>query len=308
MTETSKPVTPEDATRLMRLSVQASVVVAIVLIAAKLVAWFYSGSLSLLATLVDSCLDLLAALFSLVAVKRALSPADAHYRFGHGKFEPLTGLVQAAFLAGSALFLLFEGIRRIMSPEPLAAFGLGIGIMIFAIAVTGGLWLFQRYVTSRTGSVAMQAASLHYRADLIVSLSVIASLVLSAIGLRFFDTLFALGIAAYILYGVWEIVLQSSQQLLDRELPDSQREDITRLALQHNKVLGMRDLRTRRSGLTAFMQLHIELEDELTLLQAHRVGDEVESSLRERFPDAEIMIRFDAASAVRDLPKDEQSI
>ncbi|MEM8560623.1 MAG: cation diffusion facilitator family transporter [Pseudomonadota bacterium] len=303
MTDSSTPTTPEEAARLMRWAVQASVVVAIALIAVKLVAWFYSGSLSLLATLVDSCMDLLASLFSLVVVRRALSPADAHYRFGHGKFEPLVGLIQAAFLAGSAVFLLFEGIRRVISPEPLAAFGLGIGIMIFAIFLTGGLWLFQRYVTSRTGSVAMQAASVHYRADVVVSLSVIASLILSANGLRFFDTLFALAIAAYIFYGVWDIVVQSLQQLLDRELPDAQREDITRVALEHKQVLGMRDLRTRRSGLTAFMQLHIELRDELTLLQAHRVGDEVEANLRQRFPDAQIMIRFDAASAVRDLPE-----
>lgn len=300
--ESQSALAPEDAASLMRLATYSAVSVAVVLISAKAMAWLYSDSLSLLATLVDSCMDALASMINLLAVRKALSPADAEHRFGHGKFEPLAGLGQAAFVAGSAVFLVVEGIRRIITPQPLEAFSLGIGVMLFAMAATSALLLFQRHVVRRTGSLAIHADSLHYRTDLIVSASVIVSLVLAAFGWEGFDALFAMAIALYIFYSAWSIAKQSLDQLLDRELPDAQREDIIRLTLEHGLVRGMHDLRTRRAGITAFMELHIELDDDLSLLQAHQVGVEVKAKLQEQFRPAEILVHIDPASVARDLP------
>ena len=284
----------------MRLATYASLGVAFTLIVAKLVAWGVSDSVSLLATLIDSTLDALASLVNLLAVRHALSPADREHRFGHGKAEALAGLGQAAFITGSAGFLLLESTRRIVNPVPLESYGLGIGVMLFSIAATTGLLLFQRHVIRKTGSTAISADSLHYRTDLLVNGSVILALWLSVQGWSGFDPLFAIAIALYILYSAWEIVQQAFDHLMDRELPDEEREQIKTTALAHPKVRGMHDLRSRRSGIDTFLQLHLELDDELTLLQAHAISDEVEASLQQVYPAAEVIIHIDPVSVVPD--------
>ena len=126
------PTPPEEVARLMKLATYASISCAVTLIMAKLVAWGMSGSVSLLATLIDSVLDALASVINLFAVRHALSPADSKHRFGHGKAEALAGLGQAAFIAGSAVFLLLESARRIIEPVPVQAFNVGIAVMVFS--------------------------------------------------------------------------------------------------------------------------------------------------------------------------------
>lgn len=308
MTDTSAtetPLLPEETARLMRLATYASVSVALMLIAAKLVAWGYSGSLSLLATLIDSSLDALASLINLFAVRHALSPADREHRFGHGKAEALAGLGQAAFIAGSAGFLLLEGARRFINPEPVDAYELGIAVMVLSIVATLCLLAFQRHVIRRTGSMAISADALHYRTDLMVNASVIVALLLAASGWPGFDALFAIGIALYILYSAWEIVRRAFDHLMDRELPDDEREQIKEIARSHQHVRGMHDLRSRRSGMATFIQLHLELDDELSLLQAHEISDEVEASLQEVYPAAEVIIHIDPVSVVPGEPTPE---
>jgi ferrous-iron efflux pump FieF len=304
-TAAETPLMPDENARLMRMATYASVSVALVLIVAKLVAWGYSGSLSLLATLIDSSLDGLASLINLFAVRHALSPADREHRFGHGKAEALAGLGQAAFISGSAGFLLLEGIRRAINPEPILAHGLGIAVMVFSIAATLCLLAFQRHVIRRTGSMAISADALHYRTDLLVNASVIVALLLAARGWPGFDALFAIGIALYILYSAWEIVRRAFDHLMDRELPDDEREQIKAIARSHQQVRGMHDLRSRRSGMDTFIQLHLELDDELSLLQAHEISDEVEARLLEVYPAAEIIIHIDPVSVVADEPTPE---
>ena len=286
----------------MRRATYASISVAILLILAKTVAWGLSGSVSVLATLIDSTLDALASLVNLLAVRHALTPADREHRFGHGKAEALAGLAQAIFITGSAVFLLLESARRVVDPVPLQAYGTGIGVMVFSIAATLLLLGYQRHVVRQTGSTAISADALHYRTDLLVNGSVILALWLSVRGWPGFDALFAIAIALYILYSAWEIVKQALDHLMDRELPDDEREQIRQIAIRHPQVRGMHDLRSRRSGIATFIQLHLELDDELSLLQAHRISDEVEHSLSEIYPGAEIIIHIDPLSVVPHEP------
>jgi ferrous-iron efflux pump FieF len=300
--ERSPPCAPEEAARLMRLATYASVTVALVLIAAKAAAYGYSGSVSLLATLIDSVLDAMASLLNLLAVRHALSPADHEHRFGHGKAEALAGLGQAVFIAFSAGFLLIESTQRVLHPVPVQAVGLGVAVMVLAIAATLGLLVFQRYVVRRTDSTAIKADSLHYRTDLLVNCSVIAALVLSAWGWPGFDALFAICIAIYISYSAWTIVRQAFDHLMDRELPDADREHIMRIASKHPGVRGLHDLRTRRSGVDTFIQMHLELDDLITLVSAHRISDQVEEAIQAVFPGAEIIIHIDPVSVVPDEP------
>jgi ferrous-iron efflux pump FieF len=296
--KTPAPISTADTGRLMRQATYASVSVAVVLIAAKLVAWGMSGSVSMLATLIDSSLDGLASLLNLFAVRHALSPADREHRFGHGKAEALAGLAQAAFITGSAAFLLLESTRRIIEPVPIQGHGLGMLVMTFSILATLGLLSFQRYVIRRTDSTAIKADALHYRTDLLVNASVLLALWLSARGWPGFDPLFAIGIALYILFSAWQIVRQALDHLMDRELPDEDRANISRIARQHPRVRGLHDLRSRRSGTSSFIQLHLELDDDLRLIEAHRISDEVEAEIQRHYPAAEIIIHFDPVSVV----------
>src|SRR5690348_14006769 len=167
---------PPAAHRLRVRATYASLAVAAVLIAAKLVVWIGTGSVALLSSLVDSFVDAAASLVNFFAVRQAIVPADREHRFGHGKAEPLAALGQSAFLVGSAVLLMFEAVRRLVSPAPVEDAAAGIAVMLFSIVVTVGLVAYQRHVVKRTGSLAIGADELHYRSDLALNLGVIATL------------------------------------------------------------------------------------------------------------------------------------
>jgi ferrous-iron efflux pump FieF len=280
--------------RLLRLATYASVTTAVILILAKLIAWFISDSVSILATLVDSSLDVLASVINMIAVHHALQPADREHRFGHGKAEALAGLGQSMFIAGSAGILLLQGISRLINPQPLEkGLGLGISVMLLSILATIVLLSFQRYVIRRTDSTAIKADALHYKTDLLVNGSVIVALVLTFYGWDFVDPLFAIAIAVFILHSAWQIVREAVNLLMDHELPDEDRKKIRALITNHPDAIGFHDLRTRQSGNTVFVQLHLELDENLPLKQAHTIADQLENKIAALFEDAEVIIHED---------------
>ena len=221
----------------MRLATYASVSVACVLIALKTGAWIATESIAMLSTLVDSLLDALASIVSLVAVRHALTPADQEHRFGHGKAEALAAMAQSAFIAGSSVLLLFQAGERFIHPRPLARPETGIWVMVISIVLTIALVAFQLWVVRRTKSVAVAADSLHYKGDILVNIAVIAALVLGSwFGWLYADPIFGTAIAVYILYNAWLIVREALDMLMDRELPDDERQRIREIALAHAEV------------------------------------------------------------------------
>lgn len=279
---------------LMKLATYASVTVATVLIITKAAAWVLTDSISMLSTLIDSLLDVGASLLNLIAVRHALEPADKEHRFGHGKAEALAGLAQAAFIAGSAMFLVVQAVERLFNPRLLINTEIGYWVMVLAIALTVALVAFQRYVVRKTGSIAITADSAHYQMDILVNGSVIVSLFLaSQFGLAWADPMFAIGIAAYIVWGAWQIGATSMNMLMDRELPDADRQRIREIALSHPSVLGVHDLRTRSAGNQLFIQMHLEMNGDITLHDAHVISDQVEASVMKAFPNAEVLIHED---------------
>lgn len=291
--------------QLLRSATRVAVAVACALVLGKFVAWWISDAVSLLATLIDSVLDVLASTLNLLAVRHALSPADREHRFGHGKAEALAGLGQSAFVTGSAGFLLLESGRRLIDPAPLGAIGPGVAVTLLSIVATLALVSYQRYVLSRVDSVAIRADSLHYRTDLLVNLGVLLALWLAKVGWPGFDPLLAMAIAGYILYSAMDILRQSLDQLMDRELPQAQRAEVERIALAHRQVHGVHDLRSRRSGIAMFLQLHLELDDDLSLFEAHAIADQVEAAIVEAYPEAEVLIHIDPVSVAPDEPAPE---
>ena len=284
---------PARAGRLLRLATYASVASATVLIAAKLAAALMTGSVSVLASLVDSMMDVAASIINLLAVHYSLQPPDRDHRFGHGKAEPLAGLVQAAFVAGSAVFLVLHAIDRLLYPQPLNDAMVGVSVLLFAMVATGVLLLFQRQVIRRTQSTAIRADALHYATDLLTNAATIAALGLAMLGWPSADPVFAIGIAIYILYSAGQIGHESIQLLMDRELSPEVHAQIKQIVRDHPQVRGVHDVRTRSSGQTYFIQLHLMLDDLMPLVEAHRVADEVEASILAAFPNADIIIHED---------------
>lgn len=220
---------PEHA-RLLRLATRASVAVACTLIIAKAIAWWLSGSVSMLAGLTDSALDGVTSMLNLLAVHYALRPADDDHRYGHGKAESLAGMAQALFIGGSAVLIAFQAYQRLQTPEPLGAPWLSIGVIVFSLLLTAALLMLQHRVIKQTGSNAVRADSLHYRSDLLLNGSILIALVLAGMGFAQLDAWFGLGIAAYILWSAIQIARESFSVLMDEELPTDVSQHMLELA------------------------------------------------------------------------------
>ncbi|MCC7260261.1 MAG: cation diffusion facilitator family transporter, partial [Alphaproteobacteria bacterium] len=229
-----------------------------------------------------------------VAVRYSLQPPDAEHRFGHGKAEDVASFAQAAFITGSALFIGFEAIGRFLNPRPIDHGTIGIAVMAVSILLTLALVLFQHYVIRRTNSTAIHSDSLHYVGDVLVNSAVIASLVMeSTLGWQLADPITALLISGYILYNAWQIATKAFQHLMDREFSDEDREKIIQTVLKNPGAKGIHALRTRRSGITPFIQFHLEMDGETTLFDAHNVVEDIHAELVKLFPGGEVIIHED---------------
>lgn len=285
--------------RLVTMAGLASTATAGILILAKLSAWLLTDSSSMLASLTDSLMDISASVINLLAIRYSLVPADDDHSFGHGKAESLASLAQAAFITGSALVLVMNGFSRLVSPQPMEHLGIGLWVTIGALALTLLLVTFQSYVVKRTDSQAIKADRLHYQSDLLLNSGVLVALALSWYGWLWADGLCAILLGIYILRSAMQIGYEATQTLLDRQLPDEEREEISRLTTSVSGVHGLHDLRTRQSGQLRFIQLHIELDDDLPLRRAHAIADEVEALLLKAFPASDVIIHMDPISFVQ---------
>ncbi|WP_456021296.1 cation diffusion facilitator family transporter [Pseudomonas protegens] len=288
---------PEHA-RLLRLATRASVAVACTLIVAKAIAWWLSGSVSMLAGLTDSALDGITSMLNLLAVHYALRPADDDHRYGHGKAESLAGMAQALFIGGSAVLIAFQAYERLHDPQPLGAPWLSIGVIVFSLLLTAALLVLQHRVIKQTGSNAVRADSLHYRSDMLLNGSILIALILAGFGFEQLDAWFGLGIAAYILWSAIQIARESFSVLMDEELPADVSQHMLELACSVPGVLGAHDLRTRISGNHWFVQLHLELPGELTLSVAHGISDQAADAIHKAYPRAEVLVHADPQEVV----------
>ncbi|CAE6880869.1 Belongs to the cation diffusion facilitator (CDF) transporter (TC 2.A.4) family [Vibrio sp. B1ASS3] len=293
--------------RLVTMAAWTATIVATLLLIVKVITWWVTGSVSLLASLIDSMLDIAASVVNLIVVRYSLQPADREHTFGHGKAESLAALAQAMFISGSAVFLILNGIDRFFRPHELNAPELGVYVSLFAMVLTFGLVVFQKHVVRVTGSQAIAADSLHYQTDLYMNGAIMVALGLSYFGVTQADAVFAIGIGIFILYSAFKMVSEAIQTLLDRKLPDEELEQIRQECLKVEGVLGVHQLRTRMSGPTRFIQLHLELDDNLRLIEAHHIADKVEDNLLELFPEADVLIHQDPLSVMFGPEKEQKA-
>ncbi len=288
-----KPIAP-NAAKLMRAATLVAVGAAVVMVAIKGAAYVTTNSVALLSSLADSSLDLMASTLNFFAVRHALTPADAEHRFGHGKAEPLSALGQSAFVAGSAVLIAAEAASRFRSPVPLQQDGMGLWVMAIATLITLALVTFQKFVVRKTGSMAIGADSLHYTGDVLMNLSVMAAIYASTrLDMPLADPIFGAGIAVFLLINAVRIAYGAIGDLMDQEMPAADREKIIAIVKKNPAVKNIHEMRTRSSGAQSFIQMHIVLDQSLTLIEAHRISDNVEDSVLAAFPGADVIIHQD---------------
>lgn len=292
--------------RLLRQASAVSLMTALLLTVVKFATWLATGSASLFASMADSALDVVSSGANFAALRIALRPADTDHRFGHGKAESLAGLGQALFIGASALGTGAYAVTRLIEPQEIALAGVGLGVMVFSIAVTGLLIWYQRRVIRRTGSLVIQADSLHYLSDWLANVGVIVAIVLAELGWLRADGAIALGISLMIAWSAWSVAREAAQVLMDRELPASEREHILELARAAEGVTGVHGLRTRRSGARRIVQLHLELPGTTDLSTAHEAGDRLRQRIEEKFSPVDVTVHLDPAGP--DNPSEEEVI
>lgn len=272
----------------------ASVAMALFLTVLKSWAAIETGSVALLGSLADTGFDLLASLLTLFSVRYAAMPADDDHRFGHGKAEALSALVQVMLVTVSALFIGWRAIDRLGSGAPTEHPEMGIGVSLVAIVATLALLAYQRHVIKKTGSVAIHGDHLHYQGDLLLNIAVIVALALDAmLNVRGADPLFGIAITLWLLWDAWRAASLALDQLLDKEWPLEKRQRFIEVAMRHPELKGIHDMRTRSAGAHDFCQFHVWVDPNMTVLKAHEVMDEIEAELMREFPGVEVLIHPD---------------
>ena len=272
----------------------AGVSLAIMLIALKFFAFLKTDSLAIFSSLADSVTDLFASMVSFVAVYFSTKPASKNHRYGYGKTEALSAFLQAIFVGASGLFVIIDGIKRLISPVSIEKTDVGIFIMLFSIFATLILVLFQTYVANKTKSLAIKADRAHYTVDFLNNSTVVVSLILvHFFGFVYFDVIAALFISLYLLYNACDLAREAIEQITDKELAPEIRQKIQDIVDNSQGIHGMHDLRTRSLGNIYFFELHLEIDGKLSLFEAHEYTDAVERKIIETFPDSQVIIHQD---------------
>ena len=272
---------------------------AIVLIILKSAATLITGSLSILASLIDSVLDLSASSINRWALRHAEEPPDREHRFGHGKAESLSAILQSALILGSAAALLWQAFIRFMDPKELQGISIGIGAMIisFIVSVLLSIYLFR--MAKQLNSLALKADAHHYFSDIISNGAILIALILIYLfQWNWIDSVVCLIAAAILIQTAYSIAQEAIQQLMDQELPEPERLQIKDIAMQVSpKIFGLHELRTRRSGQTIIVQMHLEIDSSLSFIEAHDISAKVQEAIENTLGDCIATIHADPYDA-----------
>jgi len=279
---------------LVRSASIASLLVASTLIVLKYYGWVATNSISLLGSLADSLIDFLASVFVFIAISYSLLPADAKHRFGYDKSEGLAAFIQSLLIGISGIYVCFEAITRLLNPSQINQPNIAIWIILVSIALTIALIVYQKYVVKKSQSMAIESDQYHYLTDTFINLSVLFSIVITGwTRFTFIDAVVGLLISGVVLYTAFILLKKSFKILLDQEIQSSHRDQIRKIALQHPQVLGFHDLRTRDTGRKYIIQFHLELDPKMSLLESHRITDEVTDNILDVYPNSELIIHTD---------------
>lgn len=284
-----------DADRLTRTKTRAaalSIASNSVLILVKIGAGLAMGSISVVAEGLHSMLDLVAAIIAFFGIRIASRPPDSEHPFGHGKAESLSASIEGGLIFLAAAVIVFEAGRRIFAGVSLQLLEMGMGVMLLSAVVNIGVSRYLFRVARRTDSVALEADAWHLTTDVYTSLGVLVGLVVVRLtGFNLLDPLIAMGVAVLIVKAAWDVTRKSWTGLLDERLPAEEEGIIAAAILEHGReMVGFHQLRTRKSGSVRYIDLHLVLEKNVTLEQAHKLCDHLEADIKTRLPGSALNI------------------
>ena len=279
--------------RLVVMASLSSIMMALLLVMAKMLVWFFSNSITILASMTDSMMDLVTSVINYIAVRFAIKPPDEDHNYGHAKIEALAGLAQCAFISASAIFLLVSSINRYFNPVQLMNIDLGIYVTVLSLILTLFVVVFQTYVIKKTDSQIIAADRLHCQSDLYSNLAIIVSLLICSTGYEIADVIFALLITVYIAHGVYGIGVRSLNVLLDKKISNHLINDITSIMFATPGVLGLHEMRTRRVGNYIYIQVHMCIDRNISLEEAHAIASTAQKAVLCKYSQADILIHMD---------------
>ncbi|MGO8684314.1 MAG: cation diffusion facilitator family transporter [Thermoleophilia bacterium] len=274
------------------------------LIAFKLVVGLLSGSISIISEALHSSSDLVAAIIAFYAVRKAAKPADRDHPYGHEKIENVSGVIEALLIFLAAIVIIYEGIKKLLDGVHIDHIWLGVGVMAVSAVINLGV---SRKVLSpvarKTDSAALEADAAHLLTDVFTSAGVAFGLLLVQLtGIRLFDPIAAITIALLIISTAYRLVTKSTRVLLDETLPDDELEVIRACVSEHRGELitGYHQLRTRRAGSRRDIDLHVTVDERMTVTEAHDVAEHIEADIRACVPNADVLVHVEPRSQERE--------
>jgi len=254
-----------------------------------------SGSMAVMASAVDSLLDILMSGVNFMAIRQAEQPPDECHPFGHGKFETLATLFQALVITGSGGWIIYEATTRLTEGNSLENVDQGIGILAFSAVASWFIAKYLRKVAKQTDSTALEADALHFRMDIYSNLGLMAGLLLIRwLDIFWLDSALSILVASYILHEALQLIKRSLMDILDQELPEEIKQQVHELISDHDGPLsGYHGLRTRRAGSLKIMDFHLEVCKEMSVADAHKIADSLEKKIESTIPGADVIIHIE---------------
>ena len=255
---------------------------ATLLIVIKLFIGMLSGSVAVLASAIDSVLDLIVSAFNYFAITKAEQPANKTFNYGKGKIEALAAVIEGTVITMSGLFILYTAIKKAIYQEPLEYLGSSIIVMVVSLALTISLVTFLNYVAKKTHSMVVKSDALHYKTDVLSNGAILISLVLIEVTqFQLIDSIMGVIISIYIIHSAYEIIKDGVYILLDASLDEEIVENIKKIILSEKEISDFHHLKTRKSGNTNFVDVHLVFSPGISLLKAHHAGDRIEEKIRD---------------------------
>ncbi|AXX94725.1 cation diffusion facilitator family transporter [Arcobacter ellisii] len=255
--------------------------VAAVLTLIKLVIGFASGSVAVLASAVDSVLDMFVSIFNYFAISKSEKPADKTFNYGRGKIEALASVIEGTIITISGLFLLYQAVKKAILGEVSQYLDISIYVMIISIIITISLVTYLNIIAKKTNSMVIKADALHYKTDVFSNLAVLISLLLVTFtGYEIIDVFVGGGIAIYIIYSAYELIHEGVLVLLDRAVDENLVEKIEEIIKANDKVNTYHLLKTREASNQTFVEVHLVFDCLITLMDAHRASDSIENKIK----------------------------
>lgn len=264
---------------------------ATILIIVKLAIGIMSGSVAVLASAIDSVLDLIVSAFNYFAITKSEQPADKKFNYGKGKIEALAAVIEGTVITVSGVYIFYEAIRKAFNQKELEYLNASIIVMLISLALTIALVLFLNYVAKKTGSMVVKSDALHYKTDVLSNGAILVSLVLIQVtNFGLIDSIMGVVISIYIIHSAYEIIKDGVYILLDASLDEEIVEKIKNIILEEKEISDFHYLKTRKSGHTNFVDVHLVFSPGISLIKAHHAGDRIEEKIKDLIDDEEWVI------------------